>query len=123
MNGYVIYQGRRFRVVSSIPADDRMVERLRLRPFKGADVIAPSACCKPWKRSKGRRIARGTTPHRGRPIIIEVDTSLERIEVRQKGRRQRLACTFGGLYDLLARQLVLNAKLDRAFAKRTRRKS
>jgi len=35
----------------------------------------------------------------------------------------RLACTFGGLYDLLARQQVLNAKRDRAFAKRTRRRA
>jgi len=123
VKGYVLYDGKRYRIVGSFrETDDRGDLMLRLAPFKGAQIIVPALMCEPWKRRPGVRRVRGNTAHRGRPIIIEIDTRLERVKVRQKGRRLRLACTFGGLYDLLARQAVINAKRDSAFARRTGRR-
>lgn len=122
MKGYVVYKDRRYRVIGIMASEDTTPDRYRLRPFKGSDVIASAAECAPWKRGNVRHI-NGTLPHRDRrPVHLDIDTGAEIIKARLKGKRKSFTCTFGGLYDLLARQQVLNTKRDRAFAKRTGRR-
>jgi hypothetical protein len=112
MKGYVTYQDRRYRVVGASPGYDskgahRLDAFLRLRPFKGPDVMAPADEVQPWKRG-GKRLARG------QKVNIRLDINAEIIEVWEKGRRSKLTCTFTGLHQLLARQLVVNARNSRA---------
>jgi hypothetical protein len=120
MNKYVVYQGRRYSVYSSWMNEG--LEMYRLRPLHGADVTAFAAECQPWKRGSVRHI-KGKALHREkRPVHLDIDTGAEIIKARLKGKRTGYTCTFGGLYDLLARQQVINAKRDHAFAKRTGKK-
>jgi hypothetical protein len=124
MKGYVTYQGRRYRIIGSWIADDDppAYRMFRLKPFRGAEVLAPESECSPWKRGTVRHL-NGKQPHRDhRPVHLDIDTGSEIIKARLKGKRKSFACTFGGLYDMLARQTIINAKRDRAFAKRTRRR-
>lgn len=124
MKGYVVYKDRRFRVVNTcISGEGEMAfALLRLKPFKGPDIMAPEAECVPWKRGTVRHV-NGTHIHRDkRPVRLDIDTGTEIIKARLKGKRKSFSCTFGGLYDLLARQSAINAKRDRAFARRTGRK-
>ena len=122
MRGYVVYKDRRYRVLSRTE-DVIGGAMLRLRPFKGQDVITAESQCTPWKRGNVRHI-NGKVPHRDRrPVHLDIDTGSEIIKARLKGKRKSFTCTFGGLYDLLARQEVLNTKRDRAFAKRTGRRA
>jgi hypothetical protein len=123
---FLVYQERRYRVMSrwTVPnyADGPDMLMYRLRPHSGADVTALAADCQPWKRGNVRHI-KGTALHREkRPVHLDIDTGAEIIKARLKGKRTGYTCTFGGLYDLLARQQVINAKRDRAFAKRTGKK-
>lgn len=118
MKGYVTYEDRRYLVIGTHPGYDsagvhRLDAFLRLRPFKGQDRIVLAEHCRPWQRVDTKR-ATSPTLHRGRPIVLELHPMADLIEVRQKGRRQRFTCTFGGLYDLLARQAVVNKKHSRA---------
>jgi hypothetical protein len=123
MKGYVSHNGRRYHIVGIMPSEDSTPDRYRLRPFKGPDIIASAADCTPWKRGKVRHI-KGTLPHRDRrPVFIDLDTGAETIRVRLKGKRKAMTCTFGGLYDVLARQEAINARRDRAFRKRTGRRA
>jgi len=128
MKGYVVYKDRRYRVIGTNPGYDaegihHIDTFLRLRPFRGADRMELASECTRWKRS-GVRHLKGKQPHRDhRPVHLDIDTGAEIIKARLKGKRKSFTCTFGGLYDLLARQQVLNAKRDRAFAKRTRNRS
>lgn len=127
MKGYVVYEDRRYRVLGTTPGYDSKGMHsfdalVRLRPFKGQDRIVPAEHCAPWKRGNVRHI-NGKLPHRDRrPVHLDIDTGAEIIKARLKGKRKSFTCTFGGLYDLLARQQVLNTKRDRAFAKRTGRR-
>jgi len=126
MRGYVVYKDRRYRVVlawGTVGEGGGSVAMLRLKPFKGQEVIAMERDCTPWKRGNVRHI-NGKVPHRDRrPVHLDIDTGSEIIKARLKGKRKSFTCTFGGLYDLLARQEVLNTKRDRAFAKRTGRRA
>lgn len=116
---YVTYNDRRYRVISYMASEDTTPDRMRLRPFRGPDVIVSVASVKPWTRGSVRRF-KGKQPHRGkRPVRLLIDTAKELVTARLSGGRIAFTCTFGGLYDLLARQQVLNAKRDREFARRT----
>ena len=108
MKGYVTYQDRRYRVVGRMAAHEGLPEYLRLRPFKGPDVMAPATQVKKWHREGGRRLARGAK------VNVRLDTHTEIIECWQKGRRRKLTCTFNGLHDILTRQFVINARNKRA---------
>jgi hypothetical protein len=122
MKGYVIYAGRRYRVLNTW-TNGYGALMARLKPFRGPEIAVNAINCTPWKRGSVRHI-NGTLPHRGkRPVHLRIDTAGEIISVHLKGTRQHLTCTFGGLYDMLARQTTINAKRDRAFAKRTRRRA
>lgn len=121
-SGFVVYDGMRHRILGIVRSSCDTFDLMRIRPFRGADRMVRADEAQPWKRRTGHRVAKGQTPHRGRPLIIELDTHAESVQVRQKGRRKRLTCTFGGLYDLLVRQEVSNAKSDRAFKRRVRSK-
>jgi hypothetical protein len=127
MKGYVVYKDRRYRVVGPPqPGYDKQGHHqidafVRIRPFKGQDRIVPAHECTPWKRGNVRHI-NGKLVHRDhRPVHLDIDTGSEIIKARLKGKRKSFTCTFGGLYDLLARQEVLNTKRDRAFARRTKK--
>ena len=125
MKGYVTYNGYRYRVINRqlIEPESSGQAILRLRPFMGPDVQVREELVQPWRRGKVRHI-KGTLPHRGkRPVFIDLDTGTEEIRVRLRGQRKPLTCTFGGLYDVLARQQAMNAKRDRAFRKRTGRRA
>jgi len=124
--GFKVYRERRYRLVSfwvvGDEGDEGGVLTYRLRPHSGADVIAPASECQEWKRGSVRHI-KGKALHREkRPVHLDIDTGSEIIKARLKGKRTGYTCTFGGLYDLLARQKIINEKRDRAFAKRTGKK-
>lgn len=127
MKGYVVYQGRRYRVIGTNPGYDkdgihRSDAFLRVRPFKGSDRLVCATDCAPWKRGTVRHL-NGTLPHRDkRPVRLDIDTGSEIIRARLKGRRKGFTCTFGGLYDMMARQEAMNAARDRQFRKRTGRR-
>lgn len=129
MKGYVVYQDRRYRVINPSKPDEAEPEDrlLRLRPtwvgkrFGGTDIQVPASMVRPWKRGSMRHL-KGTIPHRGRPVHLHIDTATEIIRVKLKGKRASMECTFAGLYDLLARQKAINARREREFAKRTRRR-
>jgi len=124
MNQFVVYQDMRWRVLAqwlSGDAEDQMMYRLRRVRMGGVlqDCVAPASECPAWKRGTMRHI-KGKALHREkRPVHLDIDTGSEIIKARLKGKRTGYTCTFGGLYDLLARQQVINTKRDRAFAKRT----
>lgn len=123
--GYVVYKERRYRIMSRwhVPGyGAEEVQMYHLHPFKGQDVTALASECQPWKRGSVRHI-KGTALHREkRPVHLDIDTGAEIIKARLKGKRTGYTCTFGGLYDLLARQKIINEKRDRAFTKRTGKK-
>ena len=123
-SGYVVYDGRTYRIVSKFETDE--IPHLRLRPLgfggkpgKGTDIIVPASMVQPRQKSSVRHM-KGSIPHRGRPVHLDIDTGAETIRVRLKGKRNGFDITFGGLYDLCARQSAMNEKRDRAFRKRTR---
>jgi hypothetical protein len=124
--GYVVYEGKRYKVVGAWRNDMGIGDVLmyRLDPGMGSwpNIAAPAVECQPWQRGTMRHI-KGKAIHREkRPVHLDIDTGAEIIKARLKGKRTGYTCTFGGLYDLLARQQVINAKRDRAFAKRTGKK-
>ena len=125
MKGYVVYKDRRYSVVRTWTQEDQGkpgVIMVLLQPFKGPSVICAASECSTWKRGNVRHI-NGKVPHRDRrPVHLDIDTGSEIIKARLKGKRKSFTCTFGGLYDLLARQAAINARSDRDFAKRTKRR-
>lgn len=121
--GYVNYLGRRYSIVSWWQTEEDKIFMYRLRAPNVPDVAVQSTACIPWKRASGMRHIKGKALHREkRPVHLDIDTGAEIIKARLKGKRLGFTCTFGGLYDLLARQQVINAKRDRAWEKRTGKK-
>lgn len=123
MKGYVVYEQRRYRIISRSRREPYHDMILRLRPFRGPDVMVAENLVTPWKRGTVRHLM-GKMPHRDkRPVNIHIDTATEIIRVKLKGKRKGFECTFGGLYDVLARQQAMNDRRDRAFRRRTGRRA
>jgi len=128
MSRLVNYRDRCYQVISTFTADGG-IEHTRARPLgfggkpgRGTDIIVPSSMLAKVVRGSVRHL-KGKQPHRDkRPVHMHIDTALETIRVKLKGKRSYYECTFGGLYDVLARQQAMNAKRDRAFKRRTGRK-
>lgn len=126
---YVTHAGHRWRVMQEItdPNDGPMYELSRRMGRVGENTgnailrWALVSDCQPWKKTGLRRIISATT-ERGRKIIFEYDAKNDVVSLRLSRQRKALTTTLGGLYWTLQRQAAMNAKRDRAHARRVRRR-